>query len=117
MHPELARVWYTFAPGPRPFEGVTTFLFLRKPDVHDVPYCTFVLAVGNECYQVFVPSHEKDVALKGTKITMPLLPTPYHGMPSQYGSPTTPSFYDLSSTTTVRGQRIERCFHAEMKSA
>jgi hypothetical protein len=115
FHPEMARVWYTFTPGPRPFEGITTLLLLRKDGVKDVPYCTFIIAVGNECYQIFVPSPEKDSALKGTTINMPLLPTPYQGKNNQYGPSTAPLFYDLRSTDVVRGEKIKRGFHMEMR--
>ena len=101
---------------PRPFDGVTTFLFLRKNSAQVVPYCTFVLAVGNECYQVFVPCPEKDQMLLGKNVTMPLLPTPYHGRASQYGASTRPLFYDLSARDVVRDQKIMRIFSANLKA-
>jgi hypothetical protein len=113
FHPEMARVWYTFTPGPRPFEGVTTFLFIRKDTTRQVPYCIFVLAVGNECYQVFVPCPEKDQALRGTQVTMPILPTPYHSLDRPLGKSSRPNFYDLSNVNPVRVS-IKRCFHAQL---
>jgi hypothetical protein len=111
FHPEMARLWFMFAPGPRPFEGVTAFLFLRKEGVNDVPHCTFVLAIGNESYQMFLPCPEKDSHFQGTQITTPLLPTPYHAKPSKYGLPTHPDSYDLSRTDVVRDKKIKRYFH------
>lgn len=113
LHPEMAWVWYTFTPGPRPFEGITSLLFLRKVGTDNLPYCIFVLAVGNECYQLFVPCPDKDKALLGTKVTMPILPTPYHAMTSKYGPSTAPLFYDLSGTEGVRGT-MKRIFHAQL---
>jgi len=113
FHPDMARVWYTFTPGPRPFEGVTTFLFIRKDSVRALPYCTFVLAFGNECYQIFVPCPEKDQALIGTQVTMPILPTPYHSLNWRFGQSTGPAFYDLNGVNPVRGS-IKRCFHAQV---
>ncbi len=114
FHPEMARVWYTFTPGPRPFEGVTTFLFMRRDTASAIPYCTFIVAFGNECYQIFVPCPEKDQALAGTQVTMPILPTPYHALKREFGTSTKPLFYDLSGTEPIRGT-MKRIFHAQMK--
>lgn len=113
FHPEMARIWYTFTPGPRPFEGVTTFLFIRKASVQNLPYCTFVIAFGNECYQIFVPCPEKDRELRGKKVTMPILPTPYHSLSSKYGKSTAPAYYDLQGIEPFRGS-MKRCFHAQI---
>ena len=115
FHPDMARLWYTFAPGPRPFEGVTTLLFIRRDDSAEaVPYCTFVVAFGNECYQIFVPCPEKDQPLRGTDVKMPILPNPYHWIERKFGKATKPLFYDLSGTEPVRGA-IKRIFHAQLK--
>lgn len=115
--PDIARLYYSFVPGPRPFEGITSFLFLRKETSTDVPYCTFVLAVGNECLQMFVPRPEKDKILQGKKVNLRLLPNPYHSLTTRFGPATPPTlFYDLSETDTVRGRAFSRIFHLQLAS-
>lgn len=116
FHPDIARLYYTFTPGPRPFEGVTTFLFIRKETAPPLPHCVFVIAFGNECYQMFVPCPVKDRALDGTKVQMPILPTPYHSIDSPFGELTPPRTYDLSGTEPTRGT-IKRIFHAQIRPA
>lgn len=112
FHADIARLYYTFVSGPRPFEGITAFLFLRKDTVTDTAYCTLVIAVGNECYQVFVPCPAKDKVLQDQKVNLRLLPTPYQGAQIEGRHVSKPDFYDLSGTEINRDTKLKRCFHA-----
>ena len=116
FHPDIARLYYTFTPGPRPFEGITTFLFIRRETAPPLPHCIFVIAFGNECYQMFVPCPIKDRALNGKNVQMPILPTPYHSIDSRFGKSTPPLIYDLSGTEPTRGT-MKQIFHAQTRPA
>lgn len=70
------RVAVTSVPGPRPFDGVSVFLLRRKTSA-TLPYCIFILALGNYMYQLMVPALP-DIA-RGNKLDcrMPQFPAPF----------------------------------------
>lgn len=110
----LATLLRTVVSGPRPFEGVTVGLFLRKNDYFEVPYATLVIAYGNECFQIFIPSREKDWYLMGRKFDLPVLLSPYHGMKYEFGRPVVEKI-DLGGLDSVSGEIVTQSFRAEYK--
>jgi len=77
--------------------------FRRKADRTDVPYSFFLLAYGNEVFQVFLPSPERDQMIHGRQLTLFHFPTPYDEDPSKYG-PVRRGTLDLTGREIVRGQ-------------
>ena len=67
----------TFTPGPMPYKGVINFLFKRKDENGCVPYLTYIIAFGNEMYQIFIPSFEKDRHLQGKNVILKNFPSSY----------------------------------------
>lgn len=57
----------TFTPGPRPF-ALTYAWLLRRKSTALVPTYIFVLAFGNESFQIVVPSPKQDIGLHGAKV-------------------------------------------------
>ncbi len=63
-------VLYAFVPGPTPFPNISIYVLRRKPNAVATPYTTFVIAYGNEVFQVFLPSPEKDLCIDGLEISI-----------------------------------------------
>lgn len=78
-------ILYAFVPGPRPFTNISIYVFRRKPNAVPTPYATFVLAYGNEVFQIFLPSPERDQSLDGKQISIRPFPNPYDLNASEYG--------------------------------
>jgi hypothetical protein len=99
----------TFVPGPLPFSSIGAFLFRRKADELPVPYATFVVAYGNDCYQIFVPCPPKDRNLQ-TTVSLPCFPTPYDMELNQYGLPRR-AVVDLGGREPVKGELVQIKIH------
>lgn len=63
----------TFVPGPY-VQPLTLRLLRRRTDRIMAPYITFVLGYGNEVFQVWLLSDERDRHIMGRKITFPPFP-------------------------------------------
>tara|TARA_R110002110_G_scaffold98919_4_gene253023 strand:- start:5784 stop:6746 length:963 start_codon:yes stop_codon:yes gene_type:complete len=79
-------VLYAFVPGPKPFPNISIYLLRRKPSAAPTPYMTYVIAYGNEVFQIFLPSPEKDQEINGQQISIRPFPNPYDLNPSSYGA-------------------------------
>jgi hypothetical protein len=61
-------VIHTFAGGAWPTDLVRVAVLTRNSDEIEMPYCFFILALGNEMFQVAIPSTERDGYLCGKKL-------------------------------------------------
>jgi hypothetical protein len=61
-------VIHTFAGGAWPADLVRVAVLTRSSDEIEMPYCFFILAFGNEMFQVAIPSTERDGHLYGKKL-------------------------------------------------
>ena len=66
----------TFLPGPSASDTISLVVLRRRNDFLLVPFVIFILAYGNELFQVALPSPEKDWALTGTQVKLPPFPHP-----------------------------------------
>lgn len=82
---EQVPVLYTFQPGPMPNDLIVAFLLRRKNDDRDLPYGTFVLAYGNEMFQIFLLSAEKDGEWANKKFKFYSFPMPAKLVDPKYG--------------------------------
>jgi len=99
----------TFVPGPLPFSEISAFLFRRKTEALPVPYMTFMIAYGNDCYQIFVPCPPKDRTLPAS-VSLCHFPTPYDLKPSHYGIPQR-AVVELGGREAVKGELAEMTMH------
>jgi hypothetical protein len=96
-------ILYSFIPGPLPNDKIAVMTFRRKDGCEEVPYAFFVLGYGNEVFQVFLPSPERDLAIQGRQLTLYHFPTPYGEDPSKYG-PVRRGQLNLTGREIVKGQ-------------
>lgn len=99
---------YTFVPGNQPLGNVSAILLRRKSDRLPVPYLTFVLSYGNEAFQTFLPSPERNVAISGKKVALHYFPIPYgldRGLVPL--APIERRPIDLTSCSLVKGEMIQ----------
>lgn len=96
-------ILYSFIPGPLPNDKIVIMTFRRKDGCADVPYAFFLLAYGNEVFQVFLPSPERDQALQGRNLTLFHFPTPYDQDPSKFG-PVRRGKLDLTGRVPAKGE-------------
>jgi hypothetical protein len=78
-------VIYTFIPGPVPNDLIMISTFSRKRDDIILPYAFFVLLCGNEAFQVFLPSPERDQSINDTDFDLPPFPHPHDTRESEFG--------------------------------
>ena len=93
-------LWWTFVPGPRPINGVSTFIFRRRASVMVVPYAIAIFGFGNSFFQFIVPSHFD--ANKKMNLEIPFFPFPFE-CPDlwPFGEPQF-SLMDLSGTEKIK---------------
>jgi HNH endonuclease len=91
----------------RPFKGgISLFLYRRRFDSTPVFYSIFVLAYGNEVFQVEVPSPERDLHLIDGAMYVNYVPTPFDADPS-LGVETKQRAIDLTSGDRVAGEKFQ----------
>lgn len=101
-------VFYTFVPGTSPLTNSAILLRRKTPNL-PLPYMVFVLTYGNEVFQIFVPSPEKDP----TSISMPrdklyYFPNPYELDSSLVSvAPIQRELIDLTGRAPVKGEMVE----------
>ena len=95
-------VLYAFVPGPKPFPNISIYVLRRKQNAAPTPYVTFVLAYGNEVFQVFLPSPEMDRCIDGQQISVRPFPNPYDVSPSDFGA-TRRGTLELTGRDEIRG--------------
>ena len=96
---------YSFIPGPLPNDRIAVMTFRRKEHVNDVLYAFLVLAYGNEVFQVFLPSPERDQNIDGKEMTLLPFPNPHDAVPSKYG-PVRRATLNLTEREIIRGQIV-----------
>ena len=90
-----------FVPGPRPFDDIALFLLIRKDDVDNVPYAVFVIAFGNEQFQLVVPCPAKDAGRTIDPSAVPTWPTPFERGRALLRKPLQERIYDLSGINRI----------------
>jgi hypothetical protein len=93
-----------FQPGPMPNDLLVASVFRRKAEVENVLYAFLVLAFGNEMYQVFLPSPERDSRMPSGTVSFTGFPMP-SGLVSAYGPPLYESL-TLDGSDVIRGEVI-----------
>ena len=96
-------VFHTFQPGPLPNDRIVLLLMRRRKEVVDLPYAFMVLGFGNDVFQVFLPSPERDKDIDGRNLTLPAFPTTVGIDPQRYGRAQV-RLLDLCGRDTVRGE-------------
>ena len=96
-------ILYSFVPGPMPNDKITILTFRRKDGIAGVPYAFFILGYGNEVFQVFLPSPERDQSIDGKKITLMAFPNPRDINTSQFG-PTRRGLLNLTGRMAVKDE-------------
>jgi len=71
----LAPVHHSFLPGAVALDVISTGILRRAVDDTDLPYAFLILSVGNEMFQVMLPSPKRDPAPGGTSRSMPPFPS------------------------------------------
>jgi hypothetical protein len=94
---------YSFQPGPMPNNLIAAFILRRKPHVTGYAYAYFVLAYGNEVYQVQLPSKEHDEALNGQPVSIHPFPTSGSPFPDRFPL-TGRTLLDLTGRELVKGE-------------
>ncbi len=94
-------VTHTFMPGAYRSDVVISMVFCRKRDDMDVPYAFIVLGYGNEMFQVFLPTPERDQHINGKKLEIYRFPSVLDFHPSQVGLPRVRQL-DLTGSTIVK---------------
>jgi hypothetical protein len=79
-------ILYSFVPGPMPNNKIAVFVFRRKDAAANIPYAFFILGYGNDVFQVFLPTPERDQEINGKKLTIMAFPNPRDIYPSEFGS-------------------------------
>jgi hypothetical protein len=111
MHPLEAR--RIFVPGPRPFDTIQLCLLIRRDPAAALPYALFVLAFGNEMFQLIVPCPSQDASIAGRPIDLPTFPTPFDEGRALAGNPLRQSTIDLSSPKRVKNEFVSATFSFE----
>lgn len=96
-------IFYTFIPGPQPNDKIALMIFRRKEDNMEVPYAFFVLGYGNEVFQVFLPSPERDQRINGKQLSLPVFPNPWDRLESKFGQPRKGKI-DLTGRNIIKGE-------------
>jgi hypothetical protein len=91
---------HTFQPGPMRPDLIDVRVLRRRVGVTGVPYAFFVVAYGNEAFQVSLPSVTQDPAK--LHLDLPLFPA-LGATPSEYG-PLSARSFDLSGHERVKGE-------------
>lgn len=99
-----------FVPGPRPFDTIQLSLLIRRDPAAALPYALFVLAFGNEMFQLIVPCPSQDASIAGTPIDLPTFPTPFEGGRALAGNPLRERTIDLSSPVRVKNEFVPATF-------
>ena len=99
----------TLTPGPRPSNHISLLYLIRKNTITDVPYAFYVIQVGNETFQVLIPSLREDECIIGNNISFPYFPAPNGLDPLKYGNPKR-SKLELNGRGVVRGEKISVTF-------
>jgi hypothetical protein len=100
-------ILYTFVPGPNPLPHSAIMLRRTAPN-SSTPYMVFVLAYGNEIFQMFVPCPCKDRSICVQKDKLHYFPNPYQL--DRALAPVAPiqrALIDLTGRTPVKGEMIE----------
>lgn len=90
-----------FVPGPRPFDDIALFLFIRKDNTDNVPYAIFVIAFGNEQFQLVVPCPAKDAGRTIDPSAVLTWPTPFERGRALARKPLQERICDLSGIDRV----------------
>ena len=98
-------IFRTFVPGPVRNDLIVLMLMRRRAAVDSVPYAFFTMAYGNEIFQVFLPSIEKDRCIDGRRLNMPAFPNPGSLDSAIYGRPRL-KVEDLAGREPVRGDKV-----------
>ena len=99
----------TFISGPMPNDKVTLMLLRRRSGVTTVPYAFYVIGLGNEVLQVFIPSLSQDQCINGQPLSLVPFPTPGSFDAKAYGRPRVNTI-DLTGRETVRGEKVPATF-------
>lgn len=94
-------VTHPFMPGAYRSDIITSMVFRRMRDDTDVPYAFMVLGYGNEMFQVFLPTPERDQHLDGKRLEMYSFPSLLDFHPSEVGLPRVRQI-DLTGRTIVK---------------
>jgi len=95
----------TIMPGAYRSDLICLLVFRRKLDDLDVPYAFFILTYGNEMFQVFIPSPERDKHIKGKELKLYRFPSILDFYPSDIGLPQV-ALLDLTSGVVVRKDTV-----------
>lgn len=78
----LAPIHRTFTPGPTPRDFISTAILRRSGDDKTLPYAFFILAAGNETFQVMLPAPLRDAGPGTPARSMP----PFPSVRTSYGT-------------------------------
>jgi hypothetical protein len=95
-------IFYSFVPGPMPNDAIALMTFRRRSEEGSVPYSFFVLGYGNEIFQVFLPTPERDQVINGKPLSLPPFPNPRDLTASEFG-PVMRGPLDLTGRTQIKG--------------
>jgi HNH endonuclease len=98
------RIFRTLMPGPFSGEIISLMLSRRKRDDMGVPYSFLVICYGNEMFQVFLPSPERDNHLHD-KVKIPRFPCLLDMHPKEFGPPEIRQL-DLSGEAIVKDDLV-----------
>lgn len=94
-----------FTPGYSPYRGVHLFLLQRRADSQPVPFLQFIVAFGNQMFQIVVPMPNEDKPIMNKTINVCYFPIPFaddypFGKSSKHR-------LDLSSTDVERNNPLK----------
>jgi len=98
-------VIHTFFPGAYRGDLITLDLFRRKLDDMDVPYAFMVLCCGNDMFQVFLPTSERQQHIRDKKLKY-RFPGWLDSQLSPVGIPYV-ELLNLTGTTMVKNEIVE----------
>lgn len=104
---EVRRV---FVPGPRPFDTIQLSLLIRRDPAASLPYALFVLAFGNEMFQMVVPCSSRDASIAINPRDLPTFPTPFETGRALAGKPLSERTIDLSSHERIKNDFVPATF-------
>lgn len=107
-------VIHTFAPGLMPNDRISVLLIRRKDGSSAAAYMFFILAYGNEMFQVMLPSPGRDLAPNAISSAESLAPYPFPPPSARFDAPRF-QFLDLSGQQLVHGETVSMPMDSDKK--
>jgi hypothetical protein len=109
------KIIYTVQPGYMPNDRIMTFICRRKSHIVGYPFIFFVLAYGNEMFQVQLPSEKYDAEINWYDITNFPFPHPASREADRFGH-SYQRLLDLTGLEKVYGEEVLIIFSYEQSS-